>query len=182
MYVFKVSLTSSIFATASSAAADGVGALKSATKSAIVKSVSCPTADIIGISELNIALATISSLNGHKSSIDPPPLPIISTSANLFLFISSMPSAIFSPAPLPCTGTGYKRIFTLGFLLVLTFIISLITAPVFDVKTPIVFGINGIGFLYFSSNKPSLLSLFFSSSYATYKSPRPSSFIAFAYI
>ena len=39
-------------ATASSAAAEGVGALKSATKSAIVKSVSCPTAEIIGISEL----------------------------------------------------------------------------------------------------------------------------------
>ena len=40
--------------TANSAAADGVGALKSATKSAIVKSVSCPTAEIIGISELYI--------------------------------------------------------------------------------------------------------------------------------
>ena len=38
--------------TASSAAAEGVGALKSAAKSAIVKSVSCPTADIMGISEL----------------------------------------------------------------------------------------------------------------------------------
>ena len=40
-----------MLATASSAAADGVGALKSATKSAIVKSVSCPTAEIIGSSE-----------------------------------------------------------------------------------------------------------------------------------
>ena len=63
---------SSISGTANSAAADGVGALKSATKSAIVKSVSCPTAEIIGIFELNIALATTSSLNGHKSSNDPP--------------------------------------------------------------------------------------------------------------
>ena len=34
--------------TESSAAADGVGALRSETKSQIVKSVSCPTADIIG--------------------------------------------------------------------------------------------------------------------------------------
>ena len=32
-----------------SAAADGVGALKSETKSQIVKSVSCPTAEIVGI-------------------------------------------------------------------------------------------------------------------------------------
>ena len=94
-------LTSSIFGTASSAAADGVGALRSATKSAIVKSVSCPTADIIGISESYIALATISSLNGHKSSKDPPPLPIISTSANFSLFIFIIPSAIFSAAPCP---------------------------------------------------------------------------------
>ena len=36
-----------------SAAADGVGALISDTKSQIVKSVSCPTADIIGILDLN---------------------------------------------------------------------------------------------------------------------------------
>ena len=44
-------ITSAIFGTASSAAADGVGALKSATKSEIEKSVSCPTAEIIGILE-----------------------------------------------------------------------------------------------------------------------------------
>ena len=36
----------------SSAAADGVGALKSLTKSMIVKSVSCPTAEIIGFGQL----------------------------------------------------------------------------------------------------------------------------------
>ena len=34
----------------------------------------------VGIKDLNIALATISSLNAHKSSIEPPPLPIIRTS------------------------------------------------------------------------------------------------------
>jgi len=96
----------------------------------MVKSVSCPTAEIIGNSELYIALATHSSLNGHKSSIDPPPLAIIITSANFLLFIKSIPAAIFSAAPAPCTGTGNKRIFTFGFLLVDTFIISRITAPV----------------------------------------------------
>ena len=42
---------SDISVTANSAAAEGVGALKSATKSAIVKSVSCPTAEITGNSE-----------------------------------------------------------------------------------------------------------------------------------
>ena len=56
-----------------SAAAEGVGARKSAVISLIVTSVSCPTAEIIGISHLLIALANNSSLNGQRSSIDPPP-------------------------------------------------------------------------------------------------------------
>jgi hypothetical protein len=41
-----------------------------ATKSLIVKSVSCPTADIIGMAEAKIARATISSLNAHNSNAD----------------------------------------------------------------------------------------------------------------
>ena len=84
-----------------------------------------------------------------------------------------MPSAIFSAAPGPCTGTGYNLICTPGFLLVLTFIISLITAPVLEVKTPIVLGINGIFFLCDSANNPSCSSFFFNSSYAVYKLPSP---------
>ncbi len=48
------------------------------------KSVSCPTAEIIGISDYKLHVATISSLKGHKSSNEPPPLANISTSANLF--------------------------------------------------------------------------------------------------
>ena len=45
----------------------GVGALLSATKSIKVLSTSCPTAEIIGISELNTLRTTTSSLNAHKS-------------------------------------------------------------------------------------------------------------------
>ena len=153
-----------MFGTASSAAADGVGALKSATKSAIVKSVSCPTAEITGSSESYIALATISSLNGHKSSNEPPPLATIITSANFFSFIVFIASTIFSAAPGPCTGTGNSFIYTFGFLLVDTFIISLITAPVFDVSTPIHLGISGIFFLWLWSNSPSFSSFAFISS------------------
>jgi len=48
----------------------------------------------------------------------------------LFSFIILIASAILSSAPFPCTGTGRSFIFTFGFLLVDTFIISLITAPV----------------------------------------------------
>ena len=78
--IFKFFTIASLDTTAISAAADGVGARTSDTKSEIEKSVSWPTAEIIGIRDLNIALATISSLNAHKSSIEPPPLPIIRTS------------------------------------------------------------------------------------------------------
>ena len=63
-----------------SAAAVGVGALKSAIKSAIVKSVSCPTAEIVAIFDEAIALTTLSSLKDHRSSIEPPPRAIINTS------------------------------------------------------------------------------------------------------
>ena len=58
----------------------GVGALASATRSANVLSISCPTAEMMGILESNIALTNISSLNAIKSSKLPPPLPTINKS------------------------------------------------------------------------------------------------------
>ena len=69
-------------ATTSSAAADGVGARRSATKSAIVKSVSWPTAETTGTRTAAMARATASSLNAHRSSIEPPPRPTITTSTS----------------------------------------------------------------------------------------------------
>ena len=78
---------------ASSAAADGVGALMSATKSAMVKSVSWPTAEITGTGQSNIALATHSSLKGHRSSIEPPPLATITTS-----HLPSLPAFLIASA------------------------------------------------------------------------------------
>ena len=59
-----------------SVASDGVDALTSDTKSRIVKSVSWPMADIIGISESKTFLAKASLLKQFKSSKDPPPLAI----------------------------------------------------------------------------------------------------------
>ena len=56
-----------------SAAALGVAARASATKSLMVKSISCPTADTTGMADSKIARATASSLNAHKSSRLPPP-------------------------------------------------------------------------------------------------------------
>ena len=59
--------------TAISAAAVGVGARRSAAWSISVVSVSCPTAEISGIGQSAAARTTSSSLNGHRSSIEPPP-------------------------------------------------------------------------------------------------------------
>ncbi len=47
----------------------------SATKSAMVKSTSCPTAEIIGMAEACIARATVSELKAARSSMEPPPRP-----------------------------------------------------------------------------------------------------------
>ena len=71
---------SSLRSTTSSAAADGVGARRSATRSAIVTSVSWPTPEIVGIVEAARARATASSLKGARSSGEPPPRARIRTS------------------------------------------------------------------------------------------------------
>ena len=74
----SVSSINSLFTgTLFSAAAVGVGALKSETKSIKVLSVSWPIAEITGILDLKTDLTTFSSLNPHKSSILPPPLATI---------------------------------------------------------------------------------------------------------
>ena len=86
---------------ASSAAAVGVAARVSATKSQIVKSVSCPTPLIVGMRQLAIARATASSLNCHKSSMLPPPRQIISTSHSFLSWAVLIALAICTAAPFP---------------------------------------------------------------------------------
>ena len=66
----------------SSAAAVGVGARTSAQKSAMVKSVSCPTPLTMGTGETTMVRASCSSLKAHKSSIAPPPRTNSSTSTS----------------------------------------------------------------------------------------------------
>jgi hypothetical protein len=63
---------SRLFSMTISAAADGVEARMSATKSAMVKSTSWPTAEMMGTGERWMARATDSSLNAQRSSIEPP--------------------------------------------------------------------------------------------------------------
>jgi sugar/nucleoside kinase (ribokinase family) len=57
----------------SSAATEGVGARRSATKSLRLKSVSCPIADTTGTGDCAIARTRRSSLKAHRSSSEPPP-------------------------------------------------------------------------------------------------------------
>ena len=85
--------------TASSAACDGVGARKSATKSAIVKSISWPTPTMIGSFRAAIARATTSSLNDQRSSSEPPPRVRISTSQSARRSASASVRAISSAEP-----------------------------------------------------------------------------------
>src|SRR5690625_6841116 len=61
-------------------AAVGVGARQSAAKSVKQKSISWPTAEIIGIALAATSRVKASSLNAHKSSKEPPPRPITRTS------------------------------------------------------------------------------------------------------
>ena len=101
-------------ATASSAAAEGVGARRSAAKSAIVVSVSCPTAEITGVLHSKIARATASSLNAQRSSMEPPPRPtIIASSPRRSRAL--MPFTMLSAAPWPCTRAGNRISWINGF-------------------------------------------------------------------
>ena len=93
--------------TASSAAALGVGARRSAAKSAMVKSVSWPTAEMTGVSHSKIALATRSSLKAQRSSMEPPPRPQMITSTP-YLSSVRMPRTILSAARSPWTVAGYS--------------------------------------------------------------------------
>ena len=89
----------------SSAAALGVSARTSAAKSHSVKSISCPTAEIIGIR--HAATATNgSSLNAHKSSRLPPPRPMTRRSNTPTASASRSISIMSAAAPSPWTFAG----------------------------------------------------------------------------
>src|ERR1700691_5154561 len=94
--------------TTSSAAADGVGARASATKSAMVKSISCPTPQTTGSRQAWIARARRSSLNAHRSSSEPPPRAKISTSHSARAEALSRAATSAGTAAAPCTAVWYR--------------------------------------------------------------------------
>ena len=159
--------------TQSSAAAEGVGARRSATKSAIVTSVSWPTPLITGTRAAKIARATRSSLNAQRSSAEPPPRPTIITSTRSSAQRASIPATIRSGAPSPCTSDGARTSSASGKRRPITVWISCQTAPVGEVTTPIVRGIFGSGRLRPGSNRPSRSNRARNSSNASWSGPTP---------
>ena len=146
----SVASSSARTGTAISAAAVGVGARRSAAKSHRLVSVSCPTAEMIGIEHAATARTTASSLNAHRSSIDPPPRATMTRSGARLPPASrrtrAPPPRSPPPRPSPCTFTGQTSTW-LGQRSARRWRISRITAPVGDVTTPMVRGRNGSGCL-----------------------------------
>ena len=163
--------------TISSAAALGVGARRSATKSQIVKSISCPTADTTGTETSAIVRATISSLNSHKSSRLPPPRATTTRSrgANRSLGVASsrIATAISCAAPLPWTRTGLIKICNHGARRRRTLRISRIAAPPGEVTMPMRRGNFGSDRFRSGANKPSASSLRLSASNRACNTPSP---------
>ena len=160
-----------------SAAAEGVGARRSAIKSAMVTSVSCPTAATIGRSLLKMALATGSVLNDQRSSSEPPPR--VSSSASNFSAPQSLANAILSTIwrteSSPCTAVGITVTSMAGKRRFSTCSTSLIAAPVGEVITPRCWIIAGMAFFASGANRPSAASCSFNFSKACRKAPSPAS-------
>jgi len=91
---------------ASSAAAVGVGARKSAARSARVTSVSCPTPQTNGMADRRTARTRRSSLNAHRSSSEPPPRHRIKVSTSACRFAISIAALSATGASAPWTGLG----------------------------------------------------------------------------
>ena len=163
--------------TAISAAAVGVGARTSAAKSIKVTSVSWPTAEISGIMLAAAARTTISSLNDHRSSSEPPPRATMirwglnGTRAGSALK-PLMAAATSSAEPSPCTRTGHTTTWR-GKRAASRCKMSRMTAPVGEVTTPITSGRNGSSCLRAGSNRPSAASFFLRSSTSAISAPIP---------
>ena len=107
-----------------SAAAEGVGARRSETKSEIVTSVSWPIALTTGTLQANIDLATISSLKGQRSSRDPPPLAKIINSIFFWDSKAFIEFTIEEEESFPWTFVSAILIFIRGYLRFMIFNMS----------------------------------------------------------
>ena len=157
-----------------SAAAEGVGARRSATKSAMVTSVSCPTAETTGTEQAAMARATASVVERpqvfQRAAAAAPQSPgpprraaeVLDAAAH-FLHRAFALHQRGKEADVQAGESGGERIW----------IISAMTAPRGDVTMPIRRGKRGRGRLRSASKSPSANSFFLSCSKASCSAPRP---------
>ena len=145
---------SSLRETTISAAADGVGARRSATKSAMVTSVSCPTAEIVGTGQPAMARATTSSLNAHRSSIDPPPRPMMTTSTPRTLPMARIAARDVHRRAVALHARGANDDVRVGIAAAKDLDDVANAAPSSDVTTPILRGSAGSGRLRRAIEQP----------------------------
>ena len=166
-------------AIASSAAAVGVGARRSAQKSAIVKSVSCPTPTITGCRLATIACASCSSLNAHRSSMAPPPrtsstrstVPPSGSRPGCWTAASAAHSSAAAPAP--CTRAGASTTCSCGARRRSALSTSCSAAAPSEVTTPMARGSRGNVRLRAGSNRPCACSRAFSCRNCSNNAPAP---------
>ena len=101
---------------------------------------SWPTAEITGSRERKMAWATISSLKAHRSSMDPPPRPVMIRSARSMALTRSKAAAISPAASSPWTRTGTTRTSAIGQRAPKMRIMSRTAAPAEEVTRAIRFG------------------------------------------
>src|SRR2546425_4171983 len=155
----------------SSAAALGVAARTSATKSTIVTSVSWPIALTTGAREAATARARPSSLKHHRSSRDPPPRATMTTSTRSATNASARRR--LAGASGPWTRAGAMTMCAIGYRRRRIVTISCTTAPTSEVTTPIFRGNAGSGRFRAASNNPSAASFLRVFWYAAQNAPTP---------
>ena len=139
----------------------------------MVKSISWPIAETMGICEPAMALASLSSLKVHRSSREPPPRQITITSFCPLSLQRVMASMISSMAPLPWTLTGIISMGTAANLFSAMERKSCTAAPLGEVIRAIFSGSNGRGLLRSSPKNPSAANLRLRRSKASCKAPAP---------
>src|SRR5712691_1652810 len=155
----------------SSAAALGVAARTSATKSTIVTSVSWPIALTTGAREAATARASPSSLKHQRSSSDPPPRARMTTSTRSAT--NARARRRLAGASGPWTRAGAIRMCAIGYRRRRIVTMSCTTAPTSDVTTPIFRGNDGSGRFRATSNRPSAASFLRVFWYAAQNAPTP---------
>ncbi len=126
-----------------------------------------------GTGHAAIARARASSLNAQRSSADPPPRPMITTSISGTRAMALSAATKSRAASSPCTRAARTTMRAAGWRVVRMRRMSRNAAPSSDVTTPMRRGSTGSGRLRAASNRPSAWSVRFNCSNAAWSAPRP---------